>query len=164
MTAPLYFSSRPHATTESGRVGGLGRDHGRLYTTGLAEGNEKDALAGWVLFRCGPAACVAPAREAMATEERPPGNMPSLPGFPPWRGSSATVKGQDRTERHQKNILHYYFAPWAQVLHTKTLRQLRLQDLQRALNRRYDAEAGVIRHTTSVATFLRMMAVVPLAV
>ena len=65
--------------------------HGRLYTTRLSAGNEKDALAELALFRRDPAAYVARAQEAKAAEEKPHrATRRSSWTFPPWRGSSAT--------------------------------------------------------------------------
>ncbi|HYO68860.1 MAG TPA: hypothetical protein VEU33_22535 [Archangium sp.] len=107
--------------------------HGRLYTTRLAVGNEKDALAELALFRRDPAACVARAQEAKAAEETTPGNAPVLLDLPTVERFLGYLKSQGRTERHRKNVLHS-LAQWAEVLYGKDLRQLRLQEFKQALN------------------------------
>jgi len=117
--------------------------HGRLYTTRLSAGNEKDALAELALFRRDPAAYVARAQEAKAAEETTPGNAPVLLDLPTVERFLGYLKSQGRTERHRKNALHY-LAQWAEVLYGKDLRKLRLQDLKQALNGWFDAEAGDI--------------------
>ncbi len=106
--------------------------HGRLYTTRLSAGNEKDALAELALFRRDPAAYVARAQEAKATEETTPGNAPVLLDLPTVERFLGYLKRQGRTEGHRKNVLHY-LAQWDEVLYGKDLRQLRLQDLKQAL-------------------------------
>lgn len=73
--------------------------HGRLYTTRLAVGNEKDALAELALLRRNPAAYVACAQQAQAVEETTSGNAPILLDLPTVERLLCYLKGQGRTVR-----------------------------------------------------------------
>lgn len=117
--------------------------HGRLYTTRLSVGNEKDALAELALFKRDPDAYLAQAQASRPVGEDTSKNAPLLIDLPLVERFLDHLKREGRTERHRKNV-RTYLAQWAEALYEKDLRALRLQDLKKVLNGWYDAETKEI--------------------